>query len=216
MPWDATRLRVADVAADGSPGEPRTVAGGPGVSVVQPGWSRTGVLHAVSDETEWWNLYAFDGPAGAGRNLAPMDSELAEPAWVFGISSYGFLADGSVIAVARAEGSDAIVRIAGDGTVTTLDQPFTEVHSFRVDSDGVVVAIGAGPRDGAILVRLDAATGEVRGVLARSVRGSVDGAYLPEPEQMLAMLRGAGFEAVDRRLLSGGISQLITATRVAA
>jgi dipeptidyl aminopeptidase/acylaminoacyl peptidase len=56
------------------------------------------------------------------------------------------------------------------------------VHSFRVDGDGVIVAIGAGPRDGAILVRLDAATGEVRGVLARSLRGSVDAAYLPEPE----------------------------------
>jgi dipeptidyl aminopeptidase/acylaminoacyl peptidase len=182
MPWDATRLRVADVAADGSLGEPRTVAGGPATSVVQPAWSPAGVLHAVSDETEWWNLYAFDGPNGAGRNLAPMEAELGEPAWVFGISSYGFLRDGSVIAVARAEGTDRIIRIAPDGAVTTLDQPFTEVHSFRVDSDGVVVAIGAGPRDGAILVRLDAATGEVRGVLARSLRGSVDGDYLPEPE----------------------------------
>jgi dipeptidyl aminopeptidase/acylaminoacyl peptidase len=185
MPWDATRLRVADVAADGSLSEPRTVAGGPGVSVVQPGWSPGGVLHAVSDETEWWNLYAFDGldgTAGAGRNLAPMDAELGEPAWVFGISSYGFLADGSVVAVARAEGTDSIVRIGRHGAVTHLDQPFTEVHSFRVDGDGVIVAIGAGPRDGAILVRLDAATGEVRGVLARSLRGSVDAAYLPEPE----------------------------------
>ena len=185
MPWDATRLRVADLAAHGSLGEPRTVAGGPGISVVQPAWSPAGVLHAVSDETEWWNVYAFDspdGPDGVGRNLAPMEAELGEPAWVFGISSYGFLRDGSVIAVARAEGTDSIVRIAPDGAVTTLDQPFTEVHSFRVDSDGGVVAIGAGPRDGAILVRLAAATGEVRGVLARSLRGSVDADYLPEPE----------------------------------
>ena len=186
MPWDATRLRVADVAADGSLGEPRTVAGGPGISVVQPGWSPTGVLHAVSDETEWWNLYAFDGPdgtEGTGRNLAPMDAELGEPAWVFGISSYGFVpGDGSVVAVARADGTDGIVRIGPDGTVTHLDQPFTEVHSFRVDADGVIVAIGAGPREGAILVRLDAATGQVRGVLARSFRGSVEPGFLPEPE----------------------------------
>ena len=185
MPWDATRLRVADVASDGTLGGPRTVAGGPGISVVQPGWSPAGVLYAVSDETEWWNLYAFDGPggtSGAGRNVAPMHAELGEPAWVFGISSYGFLSDGSIVAVARAEGTDGIVRISPDGAVTHLDQPFTEVHSFRVTGDGVIVAIGAGPRDGAILVRLDAATGEVRGVLARSLRGSVDAACLPEPE----------------------------------
>ena len=38
-------------------------------------------------------------------------------------------------------------------------------------------------------------------------------AYLPEPEKMRAMIADAGFSAVDRRLLSGGISQLITATR---
>jgi demethylmenaquinone methyltransferase/2-methoxy-6-polyprenyl-1,4-benzoquinol methylase len=38
-------------------------------------------------------------------------------------------------------------------------------------------------------------------------------AYLPDPEVMLDQIRGAGFAAVDRRLLSTGISQLVTATR---
>jgi demethylmenaquinone methyltransferase/2-methoxy-6-polyprenyl-1,4-benzoquinol methylase len=38
-------------------------------------------------------------------------------------------------------------------------------------------------------------------------------AYLPGPAQLLDELRTAGFTAVERRLLSGGITQLITATR---
>src|SRR3954471_21077762 len=38
-------------------------------------------------------------------------------------------------------------------------------------------------------------------------------AYLPAPEEMLEQLRGAGFVDVDRRLLSAGITQLITGTR---
>lgn len=38
-------------------------------------------------------------------------------------------------------------------------------------------------------------------------------AYLPPGEAMLDMLRDAGFGAVRRRMLSGGITQLITATR---
>ncbi len=38
-------------------------------------------------------------------------------------------------------------------------------------------------------------------------------AYLPEPDRMLAMLGDAGFERVERVLLSTGIAQLITATR---
>jgi demethylmenaquinone methyltransferase/2-methoxy-6-polyprenyl-1,4-benzoquinol methylase len=38
-------------------------------------------------------------------------------------------------------------------------------------------------------------------------------AYLPPPEVLLSRLRAAGFAVVERRLLSGGISQLITGTR---
>ena len=38
-------------------------------------------------------------------------------------------------------------------------------------------------------------------------------AYLPPPAEMLARLHQAGFDAVERRLLSGGITQLVTATR---
>jgi len=38
-------------------------------------------------------------------------------------------------------------------------------------------------------------------------------AYLPEPAVLLAQLGQAGFTDVDRQLLSGGITQLITATR---
>jgi demethylmenaquinone methyltransferase/2-methoxy-6-polyprenyl-1,4-benzoquinol methylase len=38
-------------------------------------------------------------------------------------------------------------------------------------------------------------------------------AYLPPPDVMLQRLGDAGFRAVDRVLLSGGITQLITAIR---
>lgn len=38
-------------------------------------------------------------------------------------------------------------------------------------------------------------------------------AYLPEPDEMLSQLRDVGFADADRRLLSTGISQLITGTR---
>src|SRR4051794_584302 len=45
----------------------------------------------------------------------------------------------------------------------------------------------------------------------RSLPKSV--AYLPPVDEMLEQLRSAGFDAVDRRLLSAGITQLITGTR---
>lgn len=58
------------------------------------------------------------------------------------------------------------------------------------------------PRIGALLSDRDAYR-----YLPKSV------AYLPEPASMLEALGDAGFDRVDRRLLSGGITQLITATR---
>jgi demethylmenaquinone methyltransferase/2-methoxy-6-polyprenyl-1,4-benzoquinol methylase len=58
------------------------------------------------------------------------------------------------------------------------------------------------PRIGALLSDADAYR-----YLPRSV------AYLPPPPELLASVGAAGFAAVDRAALSGGIAQLITATR---
>lgn len=58
------------------------------------------------------------------------------------------------------------------------------------------------PRIGALLSDRDAYR-----YLPKSV------AYLPPPAEMLAQLAGAGFDRVERGLLSGGVTQLISATR---
>jgi dipeptidyl aminopeptidase/acylaminoacyl peptidase len=184
MPWDSTRLRVAEIAPDGALADARTVAGGSGVSIVQPEWSPGGVMHFVSDETGWWNLYALDGANGvdgAARNLAPMEAELGDPAWVFGRSSYGFAPDGSILAVARADGRDGFVRIAHDGTVAAVDGPFTEVEGLRVGA-ATAVMIGAGPREGAAVTVISPITGDPVAVLARSLPMPIDPGVLPRAE----------------------------------
>jgi demethylmenaquinone methyltransferase/2-methoxy-6-polyprenyl-1,4-benzoquinol methylase len=58
------------------------------------------------------------------------------------------------------------------------------------------------PRIGALL-----SDGAAYRYLPRSV------AYMPEPHELVASLAGAGFAAVERRLLTGGITQLLTGTR---
>jgi len=183
MPWDATRLRVAEVLADGSLGAARTILGGPDISVVQPAWSAAGVLHAISDETSWWNLYAFDGPDGVDgrpRNVAPMDAELGEPMWELGAATYAFLADGSILASARAEGLEELIRIDPDGTVRRLETAFSESYGIAAASHGAVAIVGSA-REPRSLARIDR-DGEVTGVLARSLSVLIDPGYLPEPE----------------------------------
>ncbi len=184
MPWDATRLRVAPRLSDGSLGEARTVAGGAGISVVEPTWRADGCLHFVSDETGWWNLFAFDGPdglAGEARNLAPLEAELGGPAWVFDSSSYVFSSEGGILAAARAGGHDSLVRIDPDGRITRLAGPYTEIAGLRAGA-GSAVAIASGPHDGAVVARLARATGEPAGVLARSLTAPLDPGVLPHAE----------------------------------
>ena len=81
MPWDGTELFVADLAADGTLGEPRHVAGRGGEeSIWQPTWSPGGELYWASDRSDRWNLERerdgerADGASGAGRvRLAAVD-----------------------------------------------------------------------------------------------------------------------------------------------
>ncbi len=72
-----------------------------------------------------------------------------------------------------------------------------------------LLRFGHGIYFGQVVPRIGAALsdGDAYRYLPRSVE------YLPEPEEMLVMLRQLGFSDVRRTLLSVGISQLITATR---
>jgi dipeptidyl aminopeptidase/acylaminoacyl peptidase len=143
------------------------------------------VLHFVSDEAHgWWNLFALDGPDGLdgpARNIAPMQAELGDPAWVFGRSSYGFVDDGSRLAVARADGRDALIRVTASGAVEPIEAPFTEVEGLQIGG-GSAVLIGAGPHDGAVVARLDPSNGRTLGVLARSLATPIDAGLLPHAE----------------------------------
>ena len=112
----------AMIAADGTLGEPELAAGGPDESIAQPEWSPDGILHFVSDRTGWWNLYRLlDGPVL--DPLGPMPAEFADPAWVFGRSSYGFLADGALAATGRYHGRDRLFHVRPDELVGEVVTP---------------------------------------------------------------------------------------------
>jgi dipeptidyl aminopeptidase/acylaminoacyl peptidase len=175
MPWDATRLRVAPVRDDGFLGAAHLAAGGPDESIAQPEWSPDGVLHLVSDRTGWWNLYRLvDGPRL--EPLAPLEAEFADPAWVFGRSSYGFLPDGAIAAVGRARGRDRLFHIAPGRHAGEVESPFTELERLLVGPHGVVV-VAESPNESSMLVTLDPETLAPRGVLRRSSSLTIDPAW---------------------------------------
>jgi len=102
MPWDSTSLMVAKVKADGSFEDVKVVAGGNGISIFQPEWSGDGTLYYVSDRSGWWNICRLT-QAGE-ENLLPMEAEFGVPQWLFGLSTYAFVSDDSLICTYTKDG----------------------------------------------------------------------------------------------------------------
>ncbi|MEA2606042.1 MAG: hypothetical protein QOI00_799, partial [Chloroflexota bacterium] len=182
MPWDATRLRVAPVGPDGRLGESALAAGGPDESIVQPEWSPDGTLHLISDRSGWWNLYRLvEGPRL--EPLAPMEAEFADPAWIFDRSTYGFLADGAIVAIARAGGRDHLYRIEPGRLIGEVEMPFTELDALHA-TPRTIVALAGASGDPWIVARFDPVTLAPAGVLRRASTITFDPAVISTPESI--------------------------------
>jgi dipeptidyl aminopeptidase/acylaminoacyl peptidase len=145
MPWDGTELHVAAVGDDGELVDERVVMGGPDESVFQPSWSPDGQLHAVSDRTGWWNLYAVDAAGEADpTNRTPEDAEFGVPQWVFGLSTYAFLDDGRVAILCNSDGVGSLCLLDEDDTLTEAGLPFEAYPRSKLVSDGSTLAFLAG------------------------------------------------------------------------
>ncbi|HEU4353977.1 MAG TPA: S9 family peptidase, partial [Actinomycetota bacterium] len=181
MPWDGTELMLADVA-DGRLGPARLVAGGPAESVFQPEWSPDGVLHFVSDRTEWWNLYRQEAD-GSQRNLTPLEAEFGVPLWEFGYATYAFLSDGRIVCVYRRDGVHHLGMLdPATSELLDLDVPYTCFDPPFLHADGTRIGfIGSSPTEPPQVVTLDLATRAVD-VLRVSEESGVDAAYLSVPE----------------------------------
>ena len=180
MPWDATRLRFAPIEPDGTLGEPALAAGGPDESIVQPEWAPDGTLHLISDRSGWWNLYRLvEGPRL--EPLAPMEAEFADAAWIFGRSSYGFLPDGTIVAVGRHAGQDHLYHVAPGTRIGLVETPFSELDALQVGPAAIVALAGA-PTDPWVVARFDPLTLAPAGVLRRASTVTLDPAAISQPE----------------------------------
>jgi dipeptidyl aminopeptidase/acylaminoacyl peptidase len=163
MPWDAAELWVDD----------RRVAGGEGVSALQPTWAADGSLLWIDDRTGWWNLYRDDQP------VAPMDAEIGYPLWQFGFQSFCEAADGTLWAAVRSNGSDRLVTIRA-GVVEIVDQPFTELMWLVPFGDGIACVAGAPDRAMSVVA---IAPGTVE-VLRSGSDLDLDPAFISRPEHV--------------------------------
>ncbi len=158
MPWDAGQLWVAELAADGSVGGPRSVAGGPAESIASPAWAPDGSLVYASDRTGWWNLYRWRPGGGQAVALLPSEAEFAGPQWVFGLRPFAFDGDSRVVAITRARGQDRLL-VAEDG-VEPREIPLDATDLSYVSVVGATaVLLAAQPSRPTAVVRVDLPSG---------------------------------------------------------
>jgi dipeptidyl aminopeptidase/acylaminoacyl peptidase len=156
------------------------VAGGPDESIAQPEWSADGTIHFISDRSGWWNLYRLlEGPSLDA--VAPMEAEFADPAWIFGRSSYAFTPDGAIVAVGRRDGHDRLIHIQPDEFAGEVESPYTEYEGLFVGPPGIVTIAGA-PSEPTVVARLDPATLAVAGIFRRSSGVVLDPGLVSAPE----------------------------------
>jgi dipeptidyl aminopeptidase/acylaminoacyl peptidase len=181
MPWDATELRVGELA-DGVVSSSHAVLGGPGESVLEPEWADADRLYVVSDRSGWWNLYLVAATgAEPPRPLAPRDEEFSGPLWQLGYRHYGVLDDQRLLVVHGAGELALGVLDPASGALVDLDLPFTDWHpSLRVLGT-TAVGVAASASTPAAVVRIDLSTGGYE-VLRSAADDIPDAAYLPQPQ----------------------------------
>jgi dipeptidyl aminopeptidase/acylaminoacyl peptidase len=181
MPWVTTDLWLAEVAADGSLGEPRPVAGGPDEALFQPQWSPAGALTFVSDRgSGWWNLHRERD--GHVEPLLQMEAEFGKPQWNFNMSTYGFAPDGRIVCAYVRHGIWRLGRVdRASGELQPIATRFTDISQVRVGA-GRVVFLGGSASEPESLVELDLETGAERVVRASAVVSDAVRPYISTPE----------------------------------
>jgi len=188
MPWDGTELWVSEIAEDGSMTNHQQVAGGADESIVEPRWSPEGVLHFVSDQTRWWNLYRWHrGPGHQGQieALLPMEAEFSRPHWVFGSATYGFQSASRLICTYNRLGTWHLASLDPDtGHLASFAASYTEMGrgDLRVEGDRAVFQAGS-PNEPMSVLELDLTSGEVN-LVRRSSSNAIDSGYLSVPESI--------------------------------
>jgi dipeptidyl aminopeptidase/acylaminoacyl peptidase len=179
MPWDGTELWIADLQPDGSLHNAHHVAGGPNESLCQPEWSPEGVLHFISDRTNWWNLYRV--VEGQIEAVAPIEAEVGEPQWVFGQSRYVFLPGGRIACLYTQHGFDHIGLIQpGSQQIEPVPCDYTALHWLRTDGERLWL-IGGSPTSGSTVFALDPSTGAIE-VVKQGLQVDVDPAFFSVPQ----------------------------------
>jgi dipeptidyl aminopeptidase/acylaminoacyl peptidase len=184
MPWDGCELYVADLARDGTLGDPERVAGRDGEEAIwQPDWTPDGDLVFASDRSGWWNLERIHGRERSV--LHPAEAEFGYPAWVFGTRSWDVL-DGRLACCFEQDGRTHFALLDPEtGELEPLDLEFDALWggpSVSAEGTSVLLVAGSATTPNQVVLH-DVADGSTR-VLRTSAQVPVDRSYFSVPRAL--------------------------------
>ncbi len=148
MPWESAQLQLAELDNRGDVLKiscPNPLHDG---ASFQPEWDQNGNLWFINDDTGFGQLYRFDGK---GLTLFPLtDCELADPLWVLGMKTYGFLPKGQIAARCLRHG-EAFIAVIDPASKNHKICPGTQTSKFCMLDQLVTI----GDQVGGILSQID-------------------------------------------------------------
>jgi dipeptidyl aminopeptidase/acylaminoacyl peptidase len=156
MPWDGTLLKTATTTDQGLI-DVDEIVGGPEESIFQPEWAPDGGIVFATDRGGWWNLHRFDD--GVTSPIIAMDADFGVPAWIFGMTSFGFLSGGRILAAFWENGVNHLGVIDSDGNLNRLPNELTGVDFLVTDGGSRAWFVGHGPTTPNSIHELDVDTG---------------------------------------------------------
>ncbi len=180
MPWDGCELWVADITSNGSLANKQQVVGSLHESIFQPEWAPDGVLHFVSDQSGWWNIYRANAD-GSIERVCEMDAEFGLPQWIFGMSTYAFETADRIVCTYAEKGIWHLGVIdAKSRKLEKIDTEYSDI-SFLQAGPGLAVFRAGAPAQSYAIIELDLRTRQSK-ILRRANNIQIDAGYISEPQ----------------------------------
>ncbi len=180
MPWDATRLMTAEIAADGSLDGSRCSAGESGdEAVLQPEFLPDGRLAWLSDKSGFWNLWAEGGSAP----LVAEPRDMGGPLWQVGSRWWAPIAATQALATVTAAGIEQLTVLdLAAGTARPLALPFAVFGELLVAGRTAYCRAASVDRPAAVIA-VDLDTGDHQ-VLRSAGPLDLDPAWIARPRSI--------------------------------
>jgi dipeptidyl aminopeptidase/acylaminoacyl peptidase len=145
MPWDKTRLWLADIDNAGHASSTRSLVDND-CSVFQPQWSPDNKLYFSSDGANgWWNIHYWNGKDT--EVLCPFEAEFGLPQWQFGMSTGGFLSADEMLVCYSQNGNWNLARLCTrTGELQKIRAGQTHIGAIHA-SEGRAVMLASSPTE---------------------------------------------------------------------